>query len=211
MTFRSALPRNTAATLVSMELTALRVARRPREFVGVRGPDAASYLQAMVSNDVEALGDRRLVRGAAAHAEGAGDRAARRAPSWRRRLPPPDGGRARVSASAPRSSARGSRRSARSSGRSTRRRSSSAEATGIPTPDYGVPAVEVLDDARRADDRRRRARAPPHPRGDTSLRPRDRRSRASRRGRARRARGRLRERAATRVRSRSRASTTAVA
>jgi folate-binding protein YgfZ len=39
-----------------MTATALRVARRPREFVGVRGPDAASYLQAMVSNDVEALG-----------------------------------------------------------------------------------------------------------------------------------------------------------
>jgi folate-binding protein YgfZ len=32
-----------------------RAARRPREFVGVRGPDAAAYLQAMVSNDVEAL------------------------------------------------------------------------------------------------------------------------------------------------------------
>src|SRR5215468_3063602 len=39
-----------------MAVTALRVARRPREFVAVRGPDAASYLQAMVSNDVEALG-----------------------------------------------------------------------------------------------------------------------------------------------------------
>ncbi len=38
-----------------MAVTALRVARRPREFVGVRGPEAASYLQAMVSNDVEAL------------------------------------------------------------------------------------------------------------------------------------------------------------
>jgi len=37
-------------------LTALRIARRPRDFVAVRGPDAASYLQAMVSNDVEALG-----------------------------------------------------------------------------------------------------------------------------------------------------------
>jgi folate-binding protein YgfZ len=32
------------------------MARRPRDFVGVSGPDAASYLQAMVSNDVEALG-----------------------------------------------------------------------------------------------------------------------------------------------------------
>jgi len=38
-----------------MSVTALRVGRRPREFVDVRGPDAASYLQAMVSNDVEAL------------------------------------------------------------------------------------------------------------------------------------------------------------
>jgi folate-binding protein YgfZ len=38
-----------------MSVSTLRVARRPREYVGVRGPDAASYLQAMVSNDVEAL------------------------------------------------------------------------------------------------------------------------------------------------------------
>jgi len=36
-------------------VTALRVACRPREFVAVRGPDSASYLQAMLSNDVEAL------------------------------------------------------------------------------------------------------------------------------------------------------------
>ena len=39
-----------------MSVTTARVARRPREFVAVRGPDAASYLQAMLSNDVEALG-----------------------------------------------------------------------------------------------------------------------------------------------------------
>jgi folate-binding protein YgfZ len=38
-----------------VSVSTLRVARRPREFVAVRGPDAASYLQAMVSNDVEAL------------------------------------------------------------------------------------------------------------------------------------------------------------
>jgi len=38
-----------------MPTTALRVALRPRDYVSVRGPDAASYLQAMVSNDVEAL------------------------------------------------------------------------------------------------------------------------------------------------------------
>lgn len=36
--------------------TVTLIARRARDFVGVRGPDAASYLQAMVSNDVEALG-----------------------------------------------------------------------------------------------------------------------------------------------------------
>ena len=33
----------------------MRIGRRSRNFVSVRGPDAASYLQAMVSNDVEAL------------------------------------------------------------------------------------------------------------------------------------------------------------
>lgn len=38
-----------------MAVSTLRVASRPREFVGVRGPDAARHLQAMVSNDVEAL------------------------------------------------------------------------------------------------------------------------------------------------------------
>jgi folate-binding protein YgfZ len=36
--------------------TALRIARRPRGFVAARGPDATSYLQRMLSNDVEALG-----------------------------------------------------------------------------------------------------------------------------------------------------------
>jgi folate-binding protein YgfZ len=36
--------------------TSLRTATRPRGFVRVSGPDAAAYLQRMVSNDVEALG-----------------------------------------------------------------------------------------------------------------------------------------------------------
>jgi folate-binding protein YgfZ len=36
--------------------TSQRIARRPRAFIGVIGPDAADYLQRMVSNDVEALG-----------------------------------------------------------------------------------------------------------------------------------------------------------
>jgi folate-binding Fe-S cluster repair protein YgfZ len=45
-----------------MELTTLRVAARPRDFVAVRGADAASYVQAMVSNDVEALAPGRRAR-----------------------------------------------------------------------------------------------------------------------------------------------------
>ena len=36
--------------------TAVRVGRRSRAFVGVTGPEAAPYLQRMLSNDVEALG-----------------------------------------------------------------------------------------------------------------------------------------------------------
>jgi folate-binding protein YgfZ len=35
--------------------TALRVARRPREFVRVAGPEAASYLERMVSNEIQTL------------------------------------------------------------------------------------------------------------------------------------------------------------
>jgi tRNA-modifying protein YgfZ len=38
-------------------VTSPAVARRPRAFVRVSGPDAADYLQRMVSNDVEALGE----------------------------------------------------------------------------------------------------------------------------------------------------------
>jgi tRNA-modifying protein YgfZ len=34
-----------------------KIAPRPREFIRVSGPDAADYLQRMVSNDVEALAD----------------------------------------------------------------------------------------------------------------------------------------------------------
>src|SRR4051812_40041088 len=36
-------------------LSALSWASRPRDFVAVRGPDAADFLQRMVSNDVAAL------------------------------------------------------------------------------------------------------------------------------------------------------------
>jgi tRNA-modifying protein YgfZ len=42
-----------------MAVTALRAASRPRDFVGVHGPGAEAFLQAMLSNDVEklAIGD----------------------------------------------------------------------------------------------------------------------------------------------------------
>ena len=43
------------ATLVSMAVSTLHTAVRPRSYVSVNGPDAASYLNRMVSNDVEAL------------------------------------------------------------------------------------------------------------------------------------------------------------
>ncbi len=43
------------ATLDSMVATTLQVAPRPRSYVAVRGPDAASYLNRMVSNEVEEL------------------------------------------------------------------------------------------------------------------------------------------------------------
>jgi len=43
------------ATLVSMAVTTLQAATRARSFVAVRGPDAAAYLNRMVSNEVEAM------------------------------------------------------------------------------------------------------------------------------------------------------------
>jgi aminomethyltransferase len=43
------------ATLVSMAVSTLQVAPRPRAYVAVVGPDAAAYLNRMVSNEVEAL------------------------------------------------------------------------------------------------------------------------------------------------------------
>jgi tRNA-modifying protein YgfZ len=41
--------------MIVQSVTSPAVARRPRAFLGVTGPDAADYLQRMVSNDVEAL------------------------------------------------------------------------------------------------------------------------------------------------------------
>jgi folate-binding protein YgfZ len=46
---------NTLATLVSMAVATLHAASRPRAYVSVNGPDAAAYLNRMVSNEVESL------------------------------------------------------------------------------------------------------------------------------------------------------------
>jgi folate-binding protein YgfZ len=43
---------NIAATLVVVETSTLRTARRPRDFVRVSGPEAEDYLQRMLSQDV---------------------------------------------------------------------------------------------------------------------------------------------------------------
>jgi tRNA-modifying protein YgfZ len=43
------------ATLVSMAVTTLQAAERPRAYVSVTGPEAADYLNRMVSNEIEAL------------------------------------------------------------------------------------------------------------------------------------------------------------
>jgi len=44
-----------APTLDKVNGLSLRAAARPRAFVGVTGPDAASYLERMLSNEVETL------------------------------------------------------------------------------------------------------------------------------------------------------------
>ena len=53
-TFLSALERNTRPRLVAMAIVTHRAAARPRDYVRVSGPDAEEFLQRMVSNDVAA-------------------------------------------------------------------------------------------------------------------------------------------------------------
>ena len=81
----------------------------------------------------------------------------------------------------------------------------------IPTPDYGVPAYELIDAAAAPaeHDRRRGARAAADPRPHARVGPRARRPGAAGRGRARGARDQLHEGVLSRARSPSPASTTA--
>jgi tRNA-modifying protein YgfZ len=132
-----------------MAVTAVRVARRARDFVGVRGPDAPSYLQAMVSNDVEALGigdaceallltaKARVIAPLVVLRRGVDDFLL---------LTEPDLGE-RVRSTLVRS------RFAAKCEIELETHSSVVVlggSGGIPTADYGVPAVEVLDDDREA-------------------------------------------------------------
>ena len=127
-----------------MTLTALRVARRPRDFIAVRGPDAATYLQAMVSNDVEALGP-----GEACEALFLTPKARviapmivlrRSADDFLRLTEPGLGERLRTGLMRMRFAAKCEI--------TTEEHDSAVvfgDGEGIPTADYGAPAVEVLD------------------------------------------------------------------
>src|SRR5688572_1123149 len=123
-----------------MAVTALRVAARPRDFVAVRGSGAEAYLQAMVSNDVEklAVGDAceallltakaRVIAPLVVYRRGVEDFLL---------LTEPDAGE-RV-----RSTLLRTRFAAKCEIESEEHSSSVVlgEADGIPTEDYGVPAV----------------------------------------------------------------------
>jgi folate-binding protein YgfZ len=127
-----------------MAVTALRVAARPRDFVGVHGPGAEAFLQAMVSNDVE-----KLAVGDACEALLLTPKARVIAPLvvLRRSLEdfllltePGAGDRVRAALVRMRFAARCEIE--------PEEHTSSVvfgDAEGIPTTDYGIPAVEVLD------------------------------------------------------------------
>jgi tRNA-modifying protein YgfZ len=127
-----------------MAVTTLRVARRPRDFVAVRGPDAEEYLQAMVSNDVEALavGDAceallltpkaRVIAPLVVLRRGVDDFLLLTEPGLGETL---------------RTSLLRSRFASKCEIAAEEHRSAVVfgDAGGIPNADYGVPAVEVLD------------------------------------------------------------------
>jgi tRNA-modifying protein YgfZ len=127
-----------------MAVTATRVASRPRDFVAVRGPGAEAYLQAMVSNDVEklAVGDSceallltpkaRVIAPLVVLRRGVEDFLLLTEPGVGERV---------------RSTLLRMRFAAKCEIEAEEHVSSVVlgEADGIPTADYGVPAVEVLD------------------------------------------------------------------
>ena len=162
----------------------MRVALRPRSFVRVSGPDAEDYLDRMVSNDVAALGPgesceallltpkARVIAPLVVLRRGHEDFLLLTEPELGERV------RAELAPLALRGEGRDRARGAHVARRLRRR-------DGIPTADYGEPAVEVLDARARADRLGRRARAAPDPGRHAGLGQGDRRPRPARRGRAR--------------------------
>jgi tRNA-modifying protein YgfZ len=127
-----------------MAVTALRVAARSREYVGVRGPDAATYLNAVVTNDVEALGPgeacEALLLTPKARVVASMTVLRRAADDFLLLTEPGLGERLRAALLRTRFAAK--------CDIELEEHSSAVvlgEADGIPTRDYGVPAVEVLD------------------------------------------------------------------
>jgi tRNA-modifying protein YgfZ len=129
-----------------MAVSTLQTAARPRAYVSVKGPDAAAYLNRMVSNDIDPL-----EVGGSCEALLLTPKARIVAPLvvWRRRdddfllLTEPEAGE-RVARDLLRS-----RFAAKCEIGLEEHRSvlvlGSSEAGGIPTRDYGVPAVELID------------------------------------------------------------------
>ena len=164
---------------------------RPRAYVGVRGPDAADLLQRVVSNDVS--------EGEACEALLLTPKGRVIAPLvvWRRGeddfllLTEPELGATVRDQLTPRADRLALRDRAGGAHLGDRLRRT---APGIPTRDYGVPAVEVLDAGVEAAPPDERAGATADPGAHTALGPRDRRGDPAGRGWARRARGLVHER-----------------
>ena len=129
-----------------MVATALRAGRRPRAFVGVTGPDAEEYLQRMLSNDVEALSPgeaceallltakARLIAPLVVLRRGAED--------FLLLTEPELGGRVRDELLRFRFATKAAIEPEEHESWVVL----GAEESGIPNRDYGVPAVEVLDE-----------------------------------------------------------------
>lgn len=131
--------------------SSIAVARRPRAFVGVSGPDAEDFLQRMVSNDVAALAPGESCEALLLTAKArviAPMRVLRRAPEDFLLLTEPElGERLRDELVRMRFAAKVRLELEE---HSSYLLLGSAEG-GVPNEDYGVPAVEVLDEQPRED------------------------------------------------------------
>ena len=212
----SVFRRSIRTCLPRLERMSIVTAERPRDFVRVEGPQAADYLNRMVSNDVLALGQGDACDALLLTAKArviAVLRVLRRGPEDFLLLTEPGLGDV-VSERAPADAVRSTR--VRSRARSTQRRSCSATArrsrplrSRSRRPTTGYPAGRSstsTSSSRLGPDSSSGCESRPVHRGRGQG---SRRTCASRRGRPDRPRSQLLARAATRARSRSPASTTA--